>query len=416
MPNLYSVVSTFKKRTMNTFDRILAILNTIFLYLAIWLIPLTPGTVIWKLYKTKKGIVKLINRDLICDSQTLMNLAKSTKPLDQFTNSFSPFVPLFILEYNKQCRQRRDVFSYAYNQILTNLEQLHTIDMKLESMQGDILWKIYEIMFRTGFELIFHRTPTNDEFNDMFPGVVDINKIIKRYTSFPDMPVRQKLYNRLLKLINENNPNFILHNHQGFQELDELSQVSLIGEDLLITICIQCTDLLCHMLVLYSEHSHEFQVNLDNCINETLRLYPLTDLWVRQASNKKQRGWIASLVQLNRNGWTNPDVFFADRWNSDEHPPLLSWGFDMRRCPAKKFGTDIVKLVFETITKRDGFWIEPASNFDHERTFPFGCQVWIGYGQRSNDTLTWQFNNKLQMQIRRWIFEKIRIIDQFELN
>jgi len=54
MPNLYSVVSTFKKRTMNTFDRILAILNTIFLYLAIWLIPLTPGTVIWKLYKTKK--------------------------------------------------------------------------------------------------------------------------------------------------------------------------------------------------------------------------------------------------------------------------------------------------------------------------------------------------------------------------
>ncbi|CAF4072995.1 unnamed protein product, partial [Rotaria sp. Silwood1] len=249
----------------------------------------------------------------------------------------------------------------------------------------------------------------------IYSGLLDINKIIKRFTSIPDIQIRQKFYDRILLLIKENDKDFIFHNFKDFYDMNEIHQVSSVAEDFLTTISVQCTDFICHMLLLYSQYPNDFHDDLENSINETLRLYPLTDIWTRP-SYGKQRGWIASLVQLNRNGWIQPDSFIPQRWNTKEHPPLMTWGFDIRRCPAQKMATNISKLIFETIIKTENFWIKPAKNFQHERTFPYGCQVWIGYNEIPNEVNTWKFDGKFQMQCRRWLCEKLRMIDQNELN
>jgi hypothetical protein len=402
------------KVTMNFVQTIESIYYTIILYLKIFVELMTPGTIIWKLFGNRKGKVCLLNRDLICDSETLMNLPKCGKPLDGFTNAFCPFIPAFVLDNDHIWKQRREVFSFAQSIINKRILEKH-VEIQLETKQGNILWEIYEIMFKVSFELVFNRSPTEEEFNDMYPGILDINQIIKRFTSKPNFEVRQKLYDRILKLIQLNEEDFVLFNHQTFQQMKEIDQVSLLAEDILITMSLQCTDLVCHMLLLYSQYPEQFINDIDNSINETLRLYPLTDLWTRE-SNGKQRGWIASLVQLNRNGWTQPDTFVPQRWNEKQHPPLMSWGFDIRRCPAQKLATNLSILLFENIIQTERFWIQPAANFIHERTFPYGCQVSIGYGNKPTNIHQWKFNNKFQMQFRRWICEKLRIINQNEFN
>ncbi|CAF1218474.1 unnamed protein product, partial [Adineta steineri] len=58
-----------------------SVYNTILLYLSVISTLMTPGTVIWKLFGNRKGKICLLNRDLICDSKTLMNLPKCGKPL-----------------------------------------------------------------------------------------------------------------------------------------------------------------------------------------------------------------------------------------------------------------------------------------------------------------------------------------------
>lgn len=399
---------------MNIIERIKSFYYTSLLYLNAFFSLMTPGTIIWKLFDNRKGKISLMSRDLICDSETLINLPKCGKPLDGYTNALCPFLPTFLLDNNDEWKQRRDAFSHG--NIIVNERIFDKIfDIKLEMTQGNILWEIFEIVSRFSFELVFNRQATEEEFNDIYPGLLDINHIIKRFTSKPNLIFRDKLYNRTLKLIEENDKNFIFHNNEIFYKMTEIHQVSSVAEDFLTTISVQCTDLICHMLLLYSQNPEEFINDIDNSINETLRLYPLTDLWTRQAYGK-QRGWIASVVQLNRNGWSQPDIFIPQRWNTKEHPQLMSWGFDIRRCPAQKLATNLSKFVFESIIKKDQFWIQPAANFTHERTFPYGCQVSIGYGEKPKNIKKWKFNNKLRMQIRRWLCEKLRMIDQNELN
>ncbi|CAF1032268.1 unnamed protein product [Didymodactylos carnosus] len=390
-----------------------AVFNTILLYTVTALAPMTPGTVIWKLFKTRKGKVRLINRDLICDTETLLKLPSTGRSLDQSTNSLVPFVPLFTLDYNTQWKRRHNAFVHANNKILARITEKN-MNVTLPGKQGNIFWDLCEIMFKIAFELVFDRPPTVDEFNDIYPGVVDVNKVIKRFSWTANLPIRQKLYDRIITLMKESDTNFVLHDHKGFPELSDLDKVSLVGEDLITTISIQCSDLLCHLLLLYPKYHDAFKANLDNCINETLRLYPLSDLWIMQPF-KQERGWITSLVQLNRNGWSDPDTFLPERWDSKEHPPLMSWGFDVRRCPAQKMATNIVKLVFENIINTEGFWIQPALNFDHGRSFPFGCQAWVGYGQQPDNAATWKFNHKFKMQFNRWVFDRLRMFDQNEL-
>jgi hypothetical protein len=399
---------------INMIDTIKSIYYTALLYLSAFFSFLTPGTTIWKLFQNRKGKICLMSRDLICDSQTLINLPKCGKPLDKYTNALCPFIPTFLLYNNQIWKQRRDVFSYG-NQIINQRIFQISLDIQLKTKQGNILWEIFEIISKYSFQLVFNRLPTDEEFNEIYPGLVDINKILKRFTSTPDLKRRQLFYDRILKLIEENERDFIFHNHQSFYQMDQIHQVSSVGEDFLTTISVQCTDLVCHMLILYSQYPEDFKTNLENSLNETLRLYPLTDLWVRQPDGN-QRGWIASLVQLNRNGWSQPDTFYPQRWNLRDHPQLMSWGFDTRRCPAQKLATNISILVFENIIQKDSFWIQPAANFQHERTFPYGCQVSIGYGTITNQAKSWKFNNKFRMQLRRWLCEKLRMIDQNELN
>ena len=399
---------------VNLWDELKSIYDTTLLYLFAFFSLMSPGTIIWKLFSTRQGKTRLANRDLICDHHTLMNLEKSSKPLDQFTNALSPFVPLFLIENDQDWKHRREVFIYGNNLINKRLSHI-SFDMQLPEGKGNILWDLFQSVFRYSFELSFNRKIHDDEFKAIYPGLVDINKIIKRFSSSPNMKEREIFYQQTLNLIKENDQDFLFHHCESFFLLDELNQVSSVAEDFLTTISVQCTDLICHLLILYSSYPEEFHTNFDYCFNETLRLYPLTDLWVRQGS-ENERGWIASLVQLNRNGWTKCGEFLPQRWSEKDHPPLLSWGFDSRRCPAQKFATDICKRVFQTIIHTEGFWVEPAKNFDHERTFPYGCQLWIGYGPKPDQAKHWTFPNKLRMQWRRWTCEKLRMFDQKELN
>jgi len=377
-------------------------------YGGVLLFPFSPGTLAWKLFKNKKGKIPFIKRDLICDTETLMALPKSENSLDEFTTAFSPFIPLLTLN-GQSWQLRRKILSDGLRKI--NIDKDFKFNLPLK--KGDIYWDVFEIFFKVGFELIFGRSASPVEFNDMYPGIADINRLIKRHTGSPDTCVRWKLYHRVVQLLSEENKNFIFSDSNDFKALSEIDRVSIVVEDLLTSICIQCTDLVCHLLLLYSSFQEPFKTHLDNCINEALRLYPLTDIWTRKPVGQ-ERGWIASLIQLNRNGWSDPDSFKPERWNAKEHPQLISWGFDARSCPATKIGYNLSKRVFQKIISKENLWIQPASNFKHNRTFSEGCQVWIGEGTKP-PSLKWKFKGKWKIQLQQWLFSRQRVLDQGEL-
>lgn len=370
--------------------------------------PYSPGTLAWKLFKNKKGKIPFINRDLICDTETLQSLPKSEGSLDEFTTAFSPFIPILTLN-GQPWKVRRKVLSDGLRKIDLNKEFRFDLPFK----KGDIYWDIFEILFRIGFELIFGRSATSSEFDEMHPGIVDINRLIKRQTGNPDMNVRWKLYHGVVALLAEENKAFIFSASNEFKALSEIDRVSIVVEDLFTSICIQCTDLICHLILLYASFPEPFKTNLDHCINETLRLYPLTDIWTRKSTGQV-RAWIASLVQLNRSGWHHPDQFKPERWNENDHPLLISWGFDSRGCPATKIGYNLSKHIFQKILSNAEIWIQPAENFKHDRTFSNGCQVWIGEGKKPV-SLKWKFKGKGRTQLQQWFFSRLRVLDQGEL-
>lgn len=382
--------------------------HSILFYGSTWLLPSSPGTLAWKLFKSKKGKVKLFHRDLICDTQTLLALPKNDDSLDEFTTAFSPFIPLLILN-GSSWKERRKIFMSGMRRM--NLDK--NIKFNIPLKKGDVYWEFYEVFFHIGFELIFGRSATLAEYEKMYPGLKDINQLIKRQRGFPDMEARWRLYHCVAALMTEDNKDFIFSNNKDFENLNEINRVSIIVEDILTSICIQCTDLLCHMLVLYPSFSDSFKNHLDDCVNETLRLYPLTDIWTRKGKDG-ERGWIASLVQLNRSGWNDPDTFKPERWRTQDHPQLISWGFDNRGCPGSKIGYHLSVNVFKTIVSNENLWIVPASNFKHERTFMSGCHLWIGEGQKPS-FLNWKFKGKYKKKFQQWFFTRLRVIDQKEL-
>lgn len=382
--------------------------HTCLFYGCVCILPLSPGTLAWKLFKNKKGKIRLIHRDLICDTETLYALPKSENSLDEFTTAFSPFIPLLTLN-GMQWKTRRKILYEGLIKIHTDQNFIFDLPLK----KGDVYWDVFEILFKIGFELIFGRKISPAEMSDMYPGVSDINRLIKRLTGSADLNARWKLYHRVVALLAEKNDKFIFSDCHAFKSLSEIDQVSLIVEDLLTSICIQCTDLICHLLLLYSSFQKSFKQNLDNCINETLRLYPLTDIWTRK-STENDRAWIASLIQLNRSGWKDPNKFKPERWDFDDHPPLISWGFDTRSCPATKIGYNLSKKIFQSFLNNENLWIQPASNFKHDRSFLAGCQVWIGEGTKPS-CLKWKFKGKWKNQSLQWFFSRLRLIDQGEL-
>jgi hypothetical protein len=385
-----------------------AIYNTIIFYGGVLLLPISPGTLAWKIFKKKRGKIQFVHRDLICDIETLMSLPKSEGSLDEFTTAFSPFIPLLTLN-GQPWKLRRKILADGLRKL--NVDR----DFKVEipHKKGDIYWDIFEILFRIGFELVFGREVTSSEFDDLYPGIVDINRLIKRQTGFPDNNARWRLYHCVVKLLSEENPQFVFSGSNEFKLLSEVDQVSIVVEDLLTSICIQCTDLICHLILLSSSFQESFKQNLDNCIDETLRLYPLTDIWTRKATDN-ERGWIASLMQLNRSGWSDPDSFKPERWSVEDHPELISWGFDARSCPATKIGYHLSKSIFKKSILDENIWVQPAANFKHNRTFSEGCQVWIGEGVKPPST-TWKYQGKWKKQFQAWFFSRLRVLDQFEL-
>ncbi len=377
-------------------------------YGGVLLLPYSPGALAWKLFRNKMGKIPLFHRDLICDTKTLMDEPKNDRSLDERTTAFSPFIPLLTLN-EQPWKVRRKILA-------DGLRKMHLDDdcsLSLPLKKGDVYWDVFEGLFQIGFRLVFGRAPTGSECGAMYPGIVDINRIIKRHTGTADMDARWKLYHRVAALIAEKNERFIFFGNSDFAALSEVDQVSIVVEDLITSICIQCSDLICHLLLLYPSYKELFKTDLDRCIDETLRLYPLTDIWTRKAGDK-ERGWIASLVQLNRSGWNNPDEFCIERWNQQEHPPLLSWGFDARSCPATKIGYNLAKAIVQKIIANEKLWIEPASNFTHERTFPHGCQLWIGTGQKPTFP-QWKFSGKWKNELKQWFYSRLRVLDQGEL-
>ena len=379
------------------------IYHTALFYGTVGIFPYSPGAVAWKLFRNKKGKVRLLNRDLICDTKTLLAMPKSEISLDEFTTAFSPFIPLLTLNAHPW-KMRRKILAEGLRKIQVDQDFQIVIPKK----KGDVYWDIFEILFKVGFKLIFGRNTNSLDFDQMYPGIVDINRLIKRQTGMADMQSRWKLYHHVVLLFSEEN--FIFKDSLEFKSLSELDQVSIIVEDLLTSICIQCTDLICHLLLLYPEHRESFKTNLDHCIDETLRLYPLTDIWTRKAS-ETERAWIASLTQLNRSGWQDPNDFKPERWNEKDHPPLISWGFDARSCPATKIGYNLSKAIFQKFIQNENLWIQPAANLKHERTFPLGCQLWISEEKPPK----WNFTGKWQALFQQWIFTRLRIINQNEL-
>ncbi len=382
--------------------------HTFLFYGCALLLPVPPGALAWKLFRNKKGKVPFITRDLICDTETLNALPKSDNSLDEFTTAFTPFIPLLTLN-DTNWNLRRSILSTGLKKI--NIDQNFTFDIPFK--KGDVYWDFYKIIFQIGFTLIFGRAITKPEFDDMYLGVADINRLIKRQTGSADIKSRWKLYHRTVTLLSEDNRGFIFADSDDFRSLNELDRVSIVVEDLLTSMCIQCTDLICHLLLLYPLFKKEFKNNVDNCISETLRLYPLTDIWTRKSINN-HRAWIASLMQLNRNGWDDPDRFKPERWDTNDHPPLISWGFDARSCPASRVGYNLSKKIFLNITSNENIWILPASNYQHCRTFTAGCQLWIGNGNKP-DSLEWTYKGKWKNHLQQWLFSRLRVIDQGEL-
>ena len=382
--------------------------DTMVFYSAILFTNYSPGTLGWKFYKNRKGKVAFLTRDFICDTETLMKLPPNESSLDELTTAFSPFIPLLTLN-GLFWKKRRTIFVHGVRKI--DLDQ--TLDYTIPYKKGDIYWDIYSLVFKTGFKLIFGRECTLEEFNALYPGIVDINKLIKRQSGLANFILRQKLYDKMLTLLNEKNEKFIFNDCKEFDQLEEIHKISIIVEDLLTSLCIQCTDLICHLCLLYSQYSNAFKENLDNCINETLRLFPLTDIWTRKATDKN-RGWMASLMLLNRAGWENPDEFISERWNTKNHPPLISWVFDSRSCPASNIGYNLSKQIFTKAFLTKNVWVVPASNFKHDRTFSSGCQVWIGKGNRPLNS-KWKYKRKWQKIFQQWWYGKLRLIDQKEL-
>lgn len=380
--------------------------NTFLFYGSVLILPFSPGILAWKLFKNKNGKIPFINRDLICDTNTLLALPKNDNSLDEFTTAFSPFIPLLTLN-GTHWKLRRKILSEGLRKI--DIDQNFTFTLPLK--KGNVYEDFFKILFQIGFKLIFGRPISHDEFDEMYPGIADINSLIKRHTGSADINSRWKLYHRVVLLLAEENKKFIFSDSTDFKSLAEIDQVSIIVEDLLTSICIQCTDLICHLLLLYSSNKNSFKNHLDHCIDETLRLYPLTDIWTRK-STEQDRAWIASLVQLNRTGWEDPDSFKPERWGFDNHPPLISWGFDARSCPATKIGYNLSKTIFQKIILNENVWILPASNFNHERTFSDGCQVWIGEGKMPG---SWKFKGKWKNHVKQWFFCRLRMFDQGEL-
>jgi hypothetical protein len=85
---------------------------------------------------------------------------------------------------------------------------------------------------------------------------------------------------------------------------------------------------------------------------------------------------------------------------------------EARRCPGAEVGLTITKNIFSAIVGRPNLQIKFASDFKHERTFPYGLPALVGYGDSHP---SFRMKGKAKKTIKRWLIERKRMIEQGEI-
>jgi hypothetical protein len=386
--------------------------NGLRLYSRILIEAKSPGEIIWEIFGDLKGRRPVFSRDLICDWQTLSSMPRTGRSTDEKTMAFEPFVPQFKLN-GEEWNRRRAVLRRAFEpQFVARVLGPYPAPSLGEGLL-DLYVRIFEACFEAGFKYIFGRAASETDRAKLLPGLHDLNCYVKRQVFSINPSVRRLLYDSILSLTSDpSSSGFIFAGREEFYALQEMDRASAIASDLLFSCCVQPADLVSHMLVLRSQFPREFDSSsLDHCMNEALRLFPLSDIYARVPHNG-DRAWLASLVQLNSNGWAEPNRFFPQRWESASHPSNMAWGVEARRCPAADVGLAITKGVFSAIAGCTDIQLTFASDFKHERTFPYGLPTLVTHGGVPR---SFQMPGKTRRLMMRWIIERKRMIEQGEI-
>lgn len=397
------------EKLINTFK---SIWNGSRLYSHIFIRAESPGEIIWDLFGERQGRIPIFGRDLICDWKTLQQMEHTGRSTDENTTALFPFLPQFRLN-GEHWQRRRKMLSHAFESHYIERVRQPLLPIHLGQGYMDLYEHFFRICYQLGFKYIFGRDPKEKESIQILPGLIDLNRYIKRQVYYIDLPARKATYTSILQLIKREEKGFIFTGIKEFADFPEIDQVSATASDLLFSSTVQPADLICHMLLLREANKEEFdRYSVDECLNETLRLFPLSDIYVRVPYQEK-RGWIASLVQLNRNGWKEPNRFMPGRWLEKGHQPNMSWGVEARHCPASQVGIAMVKNVYQAVTQDSGFSITLATDFKHERTFPYGIPSFVSYGPAKVESF--KIPKKRLRLFKRWIIERKRMLEQREI-
>lgn len=247
--------------------------------------------------------------------------------------------------------------------------------------RADLYTRVLDYTFRMAFWVLFGREMTEAEHDSLYPGIADINRNARRQRSRADVPARRACHEAMRALVarSHGDERFLFHGCAEFHALSEDAQIDVCGADILQSITVQTSDLLCHLLLMWREHGERFSADLEASLQETLRLYPLSDCFYHY--QEQGEAWIAPLVLLNRNGWDDPDDFKPERFRAGkDRRKHLSYSGGPRVCPSFRVTEEI---ALATLRHLDGcgFWFQPAANFEHERTFSFGLPAQLGYAQ-----------------------------------
>jgi len=220
-----------------------------------------------------------------------------------------------------------------------------------------------------------------------------VNDYVKRKTIFVDKDARRNMAIAFTTLIDQAREDsmFLMHGIKEFWDLSSEDRVNICGGDLFHSIGIQTCDLVTHMLMLWSENGHEFLKNIKWSIQETLRLYPLSDCFYRYTSQLNvKKPWLAPLTLVHRNKafWKDGDKFIPTRWQTTQSSSnLLSYSGGKRRCPSANVSETIAMAIVTSLSTSNGMWLHIVDGFSHERILSFGLPAKVGTNITDSNTL-----------------------------
>jgi len=182
----------------------------------------------------------------------------------------------------------------------------------------------------------------------------------------------------------------------------------------LASFMIQVNDLVCHTLACLNEHPQHYKLAMEEirtvfepkehltskkllqfkylkqCINETMRIFPLNPLLGRVASEdatieaedktwniKKDTELIISCTSIQREGWNNPEQFDPARFgpNAEKKGYFIPFGAGPRQCPAANMGMQAAQtILIKVLSSLD---VRVFSGFHHERSLWYGVPAVI---------------------------------------